>query len=250
MSTSARLNLMLLVALFGCAAAFIAWWVAVWFMRGSYLTAAIAFGIALYSAGFAFQMAYVLWGAPTPRMKCGAEGTVIRTQKSVGLVFVVGFAAGVSAAALYLAFSPFGFVDYTPTGVLRVAVPAFCGFLIVFGVPTLYRAFKYGAESHLRLDQNGFEVWNGHWGSLVRRNWTDIDQILDHPLRGRGIRREVIVFVLPKGRSAMLMADAITGNTAALRDWVQFYWQHPEFRDELVDGRGLQRLDEGSFTVE
>ena len=250
MNTSARLNLILLVALFGCAAAFIAWWVAVWFMRGSYLTAAIASGIALYSASFAFQMAHVLRGAPTPITESGAKGTAIRTQKSVGLVFVVGFAAGVSAAALYLAFSPFGFVDYTPTGVLGVAVPAFCGFLIVFGVPTLYRAFKYGAESHLFLDQNGFEVWNGYWGSLVRGSWTDVEQILDHPLRGRAIRREVIVFVLPKGRRAMLMADALTEDSDALRDWVRFYWQHPEYRDELVDGRALQRLGEQNFTVE
>lgn len=158
------------------------------------------------------------------------------------MVFVVGFAAGVSAAALYLAFLPFGFVDYTPTGVLRVAVPAFCGFLVVFGIPALYRAIKYGAESHLHLDQNGFEVWNGYWGSLVRGNWADVEQILDHPLRGRAIRRAVVIFVLSNGRSAMLVSDAITDDSDALRDWVRFYWQHPANRDELSDRRGLLRL--------
>jgi len=45
-----------------------------------------------------------------------------------------------------------------------------------------------------------------------------------------------------------LYADAITGNSDALREWVQFYWQHPEHRDELVDERGLRRLSENLTT--
>jgi hypothetical protein len=48
----------------------------------------------------------------------------------------------------------------------------------------------------------------------------------------------------------MLVADAITGNSHALREWVRFYWQHPECRAELTDSRGLQRLEAEKFTVE
>jgi hypothetical protein len=110
--------------------------------------------------------------------------------------------------------------------------------------------FKHRGGGHLILDPRGFEVWNGQWGSLVRGEWDEVEQILDHPLRGNKPFHEVIVFALPKGRSAMLVADTITGNSRALREWVRFYWQHPECRGELTDERGLRRLDEEKFTFE
>lgn len=248
--TFARLNLVILVLLFGGAAAYLVWQAAVFLTHDSYLTAVIALGIAVFSSGFAFQMAYVLWGHPNPRTHYGAEGTLVRTPKIVDVAFVTSFASGVSAATLYLACSPFDLVDYTPTGVLRVGVPAFCGFLILFGIPALYRTFKYGAESHIRLDAEGFEVWNGHWGSYVRGAWAQVEEILDHPVRGRAIRREVIVFALPSGRSATLVCDGMTTDSGGLRNWVRFYWQHPEFRGELNDRRALQRLDDRKFTVD
>jgi hypothetical protein len=250
MRTSARLNLALAFVLFMGGGVYIAGWAVLWLTRGSYLTAVIALGAAVLSLNFAFHMAYVMSSAPRPRSESGAEGTVIRPQKIVDLVFGVGFIAGVSAAALYLIFAPFGMVVYVPSGVLRVGVPAFCGFLLVFGLPTVYRMFKHGGESHLRLQPSGFEVWNGYWGSFVRGKWEDVEQILDNPPRGRKPRREVIVFVLPKGPSAMLVADAITGNSRALREWVRFYWRHPEYRVELTDGRALRRLDEEKFAIE
>jgi hypothetical protein len=109
---------------------------------------------------------------------------------------------------------------------------------------------RHGGGNHLRLDPSGFEVWNGQWGSFVRGKWDEVEQIQDHPARGRKPFHDVIVFVLPKGRSAMLVSDAITGNSGALREWVRFYWQNPESRGELTDRRGLQRLDEGKFTTE
>jgi hypothetical protein len=62
--------------------------------------------------------------------------------------------------------------------------------------------------------------------------------------------RELLVLVLPERRSATLLADAVTGNSSALREWVRFYWQHPECRDELVDARGIRRLGEEKFSVE
>ncbi|WP_242639963.1 hypothetical protein [Mycolicibacterium sp. S2-37] len=161
-------------------------------------------------------------------------------------VFVVSTAAITVAATLYLVFSRFGMVDYVPAGVMRVAVPAGCAALVLFGVPTLYRMMKHRGGAHLRLDPNGFEVWNGQWGSFRRGAWEDVKQIQDHPPRGAKPFNDVIVFVLPKGPSAMLVSDTVTGNGRALQDWVQFYWHHPECRDELVDGRGLRRLGQMS----
>lgn len=242
MTLTKKLNLGFLVAFFGGAGVFITAWAAIWLARGSFLTGIVALGFALLSFGFSFQMGYVFAAAPRPRTHWGTDGTVVRTSRSVDMVFGVSHVAGFCTAALYLAFAPFNVIDWEPPRVLRFAVPAFCVFLLLFGAPTLYRAFKHGGESHLRLDPNGFEVWNGSWGLEKRGSWEDVEEILDHPVRGRKIRRDMIVFVLPKGRSAMLVTDAITNDSHALREWVRFYWKHPQYRDELTDGRALQRL--------
>ncbi|GAB3216532.1 hypothetical protein GCM10027535_00790 [Mycolicibacterium hippocampi] len=225
-------------------------WTALWLSRGSYLTAAIVLGLTVWSFGFAVYFLYTTLHAAKPRAEHGAAGTVIRADKIADVSFIAATTAVFVAALLYLVFAPFSMIDYVPTGVMRTAVPVGCGFLVAFGAPTLYRMFKHQGGGHLRVNSSGFAVWNGQWGTFRRGTWDEIEQILDHSPRGRTPFNEVIVFVLPKGRSAMLMADAITGNTAALRDWVRFYWQHPEFRDELVDGRGLQRLDDEKFTAE
>ena len=112
----------------------------------------------------------------------------------------------------------------------------------------MYRRFKYRGGAHLRLDPNGFEVWNGQWGSFKQGSWDDIEEILDHPIKGNAFNK-VIVFVMTEGPAATLMADTITSDTQPLYEWVRFYWEHPEHRGELVDDRALQRLSEENFTT-
>jgi hypothetical protein len=225
----------------GC---FTAAWSAIWLARGSYVTALLVFGLSIWGFGFATYFFCTAAGVARPRTGSGAAGTVLRPSKFVDTAFIVSIVAVTIAAALYLVLSRLGMVDYVPTGVMRMAVPAGCWLLLLFGVPTLIRTVKHRGGGHLRLDPAGFEVWNGQWGSYRRGGWEDIKQILDHPPRGGKPFNRVIVFVLPKGPSAMLVSDTITRNNRALLGWVQFYWRHPERRDELVDGRGLRRLDE------
>ncbi|MGE2690590.1 hypothetical protein [Mycolicibacterium pulveris] len=228
---------------------FMAGWSITWLVRESYLTATIMLALGTTFLSFAIYAAYVIWGTPQPRTESCSAGTIIRPHSFVDIVAGGGFISGTSAAALYLVFAPLGMVDYVPTGVLRVTVPAFCIFMLFFGVPIVFRMVTHG-ESHLRLDPAGWEVWNGQWGIFKQGTWDEVEQILDHPVRGRKFGREVIVFVMPKGRNAMLVSDAITENSRALREWVRFYWQHPEYRGELTDGRALHRLANEKFTAE
>ncbi|MGV0838504.1 hypothetical protein [Mycolicibacterium thermoresistibile] len=250
MKISLKTNLVVAFILFlGCGLCLLVW-AAILFGRNDYLTGVIALGAALLGLQFAFQMAYLVSSAPRPRTGFGADGTVLRPKKIVDWVFAIGFIAGILASALYLAFSPFGMIDFTPNGVLRVGVPAFCAFLLIFGLPALYRFVKYQGESLLRLRPDGFETWSGHWGASGRATWDEVVNISDQPPRGRKIRRELVVFGLSDGRSRMFVADAVTKDVPALREWVRFYWQHPEHREELTDQRALQRLDEKRFAVE
>jgi hypothetical protein len=250
MTSTTRVRLSILVLLAVGAAAFLAGWGVVWLVRGSYPTAIVIFAGVPYLLGFALHMAYVVWDTPRPRSHYGPEGTVIRPPKWADRMFYMSFIFAVLGAALYLCFLPLGMIDvHLPDGYRRVDI-AICVFLIAFGAPTLFRAFRHGGESHLLLDPEGFEVWNGFWGSFVRGRWDDVEQIQDHPLRGRKTGREVLVIGRRRGRTATFMSDAVTDDSDALLEWVRFYWQHPEYRSELVDERGLRRLSGEEITTD
>jgi hypothetical protein len=240
--------IILAVALFGFSV-FAAIWVIIWLSRGSYLTAAIMLGLTLWALGFAFYLTYATSGMARPRQSVDTSGVLLRPPMALETVFIVATSSAACAAGLYLVFAPLGMVDYMPTGLMELTAFVGCGAMVLFGFPTLIRMLNHGGGNHLRLSPDHFEVWNGQWGAFKRGPWGDIEQILDHPPEGKKPFHEVIVFALPEGRSIMLVADAFMGDTHSLRRWVRFYWQHPEHRDELADGRGLRRLDEQDFTA-
>ncbi len=219
-------------------------WVALWLLRGSYVTALFFLLVSIWGFGFCLYCLLTRVGTAKPRIDVGAEGTRLRPALITDIVLVVSLSAIFLAAASYLIFAPLGMLDYEPSGVMRVILPVGCAYLVGLGVRTTYRMLRHGGGGHLRLDPAGFEVWNGQWGEFRRGTWDAVEQILDHRLKGFKPVNEVIVYILPQGRSAMLIADAITPNSRALREWVRFYWQHPECREELVDGRAVRRLEE------
>lgn len=229
---------------------FSAVWTVIWLIRGSYVTAVIVVCLAVWALGFACYIVFTTSVSGKPRRGSGPNGILLRPPKIVDVIFGTSAAAVFCAALLYMVLTPFGMVDYVPSGVMTLAVPAGCVAMILFGGPTLVRMVKHGGTGHLRLTPEEFEVWNGQWGSFARREWDAIDEILDRPQRGSRPYHEVIVFALDNGRSVMLVADAITGNVRGLREWVRFYSEHPGHREELIDDRALRRLDEENFSAE
>ena len=250
MKASGYLRLAFVFAILIGGAGFTIVWAVIWFFRGSYLTAALCLGASLLLFSLLFHLGYPVSGAAHPRVDYGPEGTEIRPQRYADLIFSVGLLLGVLSASAFLVFAQFDMVDFIPSGTNRLIMPAGCIFYVIYGVPVLYRTYKHQDGKHLRLDPHGFEVWDSQWNSFARGTWDDVEQILDHPLKGKVSFTEVIVFVLPNGRSAKLGSSTITANSHALREWVRFYWQHPECRDELTDGRALQRLDDEKFTIQ
>ncbi|OAN42497.1 hypothetical protein A4X20_02125 [Mycolicibacterium iranicum] len=229
--------------------AFTSYWSVVWLVRGSYVTVLIMLAVTVWGFGFAAFFTSTALGVGKSRIESGTSGTLLRPPRFVDTVTIAPVVAMTLACMLHLVFAPFGMVDYVTAGTMR-AVPIACLFLVVFGLSTLYRMLKHRGGGHLRVDPSGYEVWNSHWNSLRRGTWDEIEDILDHKRKGRKSFNELIVFVPSRGPDAVLFADAITDNSYALREWVRFYWQHPECRNELLDERALHRLDEQAFTTE
>jgi hypothetical protein len=224
-------------------------WVVIWLLRGSYPTALIVLGLAIWAFGFALFFLYTTLGATKPRIEADEAGILLRPGKFVDTVFIVPTVAITIVAGLYLIFFPLGMIDYVQAGTPRISAPVGFIVLLLFAVPTLFRVLKHRGSGHLHLGPAGFEVWNAQWGSFRHGSWEDIEQILDQPVRGPKPPNDVIVFVLANKRSVTLMSAAVTDDSDALLEWVLFYWQHPEYRGELVDERGLRRLSE-NLTVE
>ncbi|MDG4665212.1 hypothetical protein [Mycobacterium sp. 236(2023)] len=239
----------LLAVAVGGIGVFTGYWSVAWALRGSYVTALIMLAVAIWGLGFAAFYLCTALGAATPRTDSSSAGTLLRPGLFVDIVTVVPIAAITIAAAMYLVLSPFGLVDYSPSGIARGIPLIFVAFLVL-GVTTLYRMVKHKGGGHLRLDPAGFEVWNSHWNSFRGGTWDEIEQILDHKPNGGKPFNKLVVFVPSKGANAVLYSDAITSDSDALLTWIRFYWEHPEYRDELVDDRGLQRLSDEKFTPE
>lgn len=239
----------LLAVALGGTGVFTGIWTVLWALRGSYLTALIMLAVTIWAIGFAVFCLCTALGVVTPRAHSDPNGILLRPGVILDLAAIASTAAITLAAALYLIFSRLGMVDYVPSAVPRAALPAACIGLMIFGVPALYQMARQKCGHHLRLDPAGFEVWNGHWNSLRRGSWDDVEQILDHPPKGGRPFNKLVVFLPSTGSAARLYADAVAEDGDALRDWVRFYWKNPEHRAELVDDRALRRLEQRQFTT-
>ncbi len=239
MWSSARLlATSLAIAAFGV---FAGVWAALWFVRGSYLTALMVLLMSIWGFGFGLYLPLTRFGTAKPRVKVDAEGTWLRPPRVTDTVLIVSVCAVFSAAVLYLVFAPLGMLDYFTFGGRGVGAAVI---IAALGATTAYRMIKHRGGAHLRLDPDGFESWNGQWCHFRCGTWATVADIRDRRPTGLKPANDLIVFILPQKPSAMVVADAITPNSSALREWVRFYWQHPEHRGELADERALRRLDE------
>lgn len=182
-----------------------------------------------------------------PRTEVDSRGTTVRPRKLYDTLSYTWLGAATFGAVLYITLAPFGLIHIPHA---RSSQPWLMAFLALAGAATLWRMVIHGGDCYLRLTPTGCEIWNGQWLAMRRAKWDDIAEVRDQPLHRKLRGREVIVLALPEGRSGTLLSDTVTDNSDALREWVRFYWQHPEHRDELTDGRALRRLDEDNFSAE
>ena len=222
------------------------WWGVAAVIDGNVLSGVISLAFAVAFLFFSTQWAIIRCSV-YPRVEFDSAGTSVRPRKLFDTFSFIWGGAATFGAVLYTALAPFGLIDI-PT--YRSTLPWMMAFIALAGVATLWRMTVHGGDCYLRLTPSGFEIWNGQWLAMRRGNWNDIAEVRDQPLHRKLRGREVIVLALPEGRSATLLADAITADSAALREWVRFYWRHPEYREELTDGRALRRLDEEKFVTE
>ncbi|OHV03454.1 hypothetical protein [Mycobacterium talmoniae] len=205
--------------------------------HGEYPTAVVAFAFAVALFGVLACGAKASVGAVTARVAVDRTGTTIRPDRvndALMGVALIGLEIGMGLGAI-LALAdrldiPLDDEDYHSVGIAAV--------LAVFGLPALWRHFARG--TYLRLTPRGFEIAQGR---AVAGSWGEVDDITDTLPSSRLHQPSAIVMEMSDGARRSLIARSFTPHHGrALRELVRFYWQHPEHRGELTNGRAADRL--------
>lgn len=223
-------------------------WAVVTAGRGEYLTTIVVLGFAGFCFGLVVPFIIVRSGKVTARAEVDATGTTIRPDGRVEVLTLVWGLVTVIAMGLFAALFPLGKLDIPVPHTMRYYLPFMSAAGAVMGVPTLWRIFGRGDRNCLRLTLNGFEFPKG----LGPRSgeWSEVKDITDRVPGQPAPAYSAVVMVMFDGQTPTLAAGSFTPEGKALRELMRFYWQHPEHRGELTNGRALQRLSNEEFGVE
>ncbi|WP_135451388.1 hypothetical protein [Mycobacterium sp. DL99] len=136
------------------------------------------------------------------------------------------------------------------TGWLYLPLPDGVGqvFPIAFGATGLVAGWfwfvfkRQGGTSYLLLTPEEFEFPN--LGSLNSGKWDDIASVTDELPTEERFWTPMVITMQDGSILAMDSPGSYTPKGTALIELVRFYWRHPEQRNELTDGRALDRIHE------
>ncbi|MDV3129393.1 hypothetical protein M1247_31120 [Mycobacterium sp. 21AC1] len=96
------------------------------------------------------------------------------------------------------------------------------------------------------MTPDGFDIYSG--GGPRTGAWPQVLDVTDAvPGRTAADDPNTVVIVLKDHSVIKLPGASFTSEGRALRRFVHFYWQHPDCRDELTDGKALARLENEDF---
>ncbi|SRX95430.1 hypothetical protein [Mycobacterium shimoidei] len=234
-------------ALFGGAGAFSAVWTVIFASRGDYLTAIITAGGTMFVLGLVLAAGWTELERVTVRGICDSRGLMLRPDRVITALWVIAFVAAVPSGLLYVVFVPRGEVSISMTRGEQIFTPYLVGFGLLFVVVGLIALVVRRGPGYVHLTPRGFELADILF--TYRGTWTDITDITD--IAPNKQKRAPIVIIMKTGPPHVYTgAKACTPGGAALYWMLRHYWLHPENRDELVDGRALERLHNEQFDAE
>ena len=123
---------------------------------------------------------------------------------------------------------------------MRYSIPFTSAVIVLIGLPLVWRNFKRGGTKYLLLTPDGFELAQG-WRS-ASGEWEQVQDVADEAPGQQAPTTGAVVTLMADDTAATLAAGSMTPEGSALRELVRFYWEHPESRGELTEGRALKRL--------
>jgi len=223
------------------------WWATVSFARGEYLTVVVVTGFAFALLCLTAALVLVLRRKVRPCAEVSEHGTTIRPDRIVGGLVKWGTVGAYLALATFAIFGPLGKVDIPlpPGNGQYIVIVAFAG--AIWGIVDVWRTFKRGGVSFIRLDTAGFDMSQG--SSSMDGSWDDVVAVTDRRPGKPPPFRAMIFVKFRDDRIRSLVVDSYTPGGDAMRRLVRYYWLNPDKRPELADGRAVERLAEFVGTV-
>ena len=136
-------------------------WTVLFIVRGEFLNAVVALGVSAFCFGFIIPFLTIVPGNVAPRAEVDDGGTTFWPDRSVDIPIQISLVGAVIARAIYMIFAPPGMVTIPIPPAMRYSLPFTSGVLLLIGVPFVWRNFRRGSTSYLRLTPDGFEFAQG-----------------------------------------------------------------------------------------
>lgn len=218
------------------------WWAVVSFAHGEYLTVVVVTGFAFAFLCLTASLLLVMRRKVRPVASASEHGTTIRPDRIVGGLVKWGTVGAYLALATFAICAPLGKIDIPlpPGNGQYVIIVAIAG--AIWGVVDVWRTFKRGGVSFIKLDTDGFDMSQG--SSSMNGSWDDVVAVTDRR-PGRPAPFRAMIFVKFRDEAIRsLVVDSYAPGGDAIRRLFRYYWINPDKRDELADGRAVARLAE------
>jgi hypothetical protein len=214
-------------------------WAFIFVGRAQYMETVVALGSAVFSLGLVAMVATVASRKVTPRVTYDDAGVMVRPDHKVDGFLMASSFGGFLAMTTYAVLTPLGMLDIpVPRNDERYFVIV-CAAGALVGVFSVRQMIMRRGTSYLRLTVDGVET--GNTVTSAQRSWDEVTDVADRPRKGRKSTGTTYI-TTADGHTRVLPSDWYTPGGHALREFVRFYWRHPEHRTELADGRAVERL--------
>ncbi|ODQ90052.1 hypothetical protein BHQ18_11400 [Mycolicibacterium flavescens] len=215
-------------------------WGLVCLSRADFLTAVVALFAAVFSFGIIAFLVRIASGRVMPRAIHDGHGLTVRPDRRLDTTLLTASLAGFIAMTLYAIFEPLGMLGIRPPSGMALYLVISCAAGSLIGVFSLVHMLVQRGTSVLRMTADGIET--GTTMTSQELSWDEVTDVADRKPNARQTNGATYI-ITADGHTRELPTHWYTPGGTALHELMRFYWQHPEAREELADGRAVGRLE-------
>lgn len=227
--------------LFGAIALVALVWSVVKVIDGDFVTTAVVLGFVSCCVGLIAYLSLPMSGVVTPRPEFDDAGTTIRRDSAVDISYLLIVGGAFVSVGTVAVFGWSGRIDIAlPPGQSWSRYAGVAVLATVALLPLLWITMRHRGTGFVRLTPVGIEIMGR--GGRASCDWEDVVDISKTRADASRGPREMLYVIKRKGPELVTTADAYTPGGDALRRFVRFYLTYPDYRDELTDGRAVERF--------
>lgn len=222
----------------------------VWYVldRRNYPTAAFAIGLLVCVLFLLVIMVQARLGRSSRYADLEADGTIFRSPRRMVLFLELSMVGAIASGILFVCYVPSGRLDIGIGGARQLYYPVVVGGLVCWLSYVLFRGRSNG-WGYLKLSPDGFEAANSVT-TVASGTWDDVIDVVDHAPKGTAPYCPAVMMMRDGPPQVIKSVDGYGPYGSAIYWAIRHYWLHPENRDELTDGRAIERLRAQEFEVE